>query len=159
MTTSGSQRDATAKNSANCRCNCDDAVRSRKRPRWTCELRKTIAIIPRTREKRPRCFGFCQSRKAIAMNRPRKRSRPAASSRERPRGTAAYRNCDRDTTRELAKKQVRDISLSRKSENMKPANSRKRARQTCWLAKATAMHTANSRKSDRDEATSCKMQL
>ena len=73
-------------------------------------------MIPRTREKRPRCFGFCQSRKAIAMNRPRKRSRPAASSRERPRGTAAYRNCDRDATCDLAREQAQDILQTRESE-------------------------------------------
>ena len=41
-------------------------------------------------KKRPRCFGFCQSRKAIAMNRLQRR--------KLKRATVAYRNCDRDAT-------------------------------------------------------------
>ena len=108
--------------------------------------KKTIAMIPQNCKKRPQFLSSANCEKAITMNRPRKQSQPAESSREWPQTTAAYRNCNRNTTPELAKKQVQDISLSRKSKSMKLTNSRKRARQTCWLAKVTAMHTANSQK-------------
>ncbi len=96
---------------------------SRKRPHASCKLaQKQVLCISQTREsesdearelakKRQRCFGFCQSRKAIAVNCPQRRKLKRAPAKHHSvlqlRSRCNLQPCKRAGARHLANSQER----------------------------------------------------